>query len=128
MFLQTIILSTINHMLSSKLTVLFHNSIPSVWNWKNSFTSRDCVFQTIILSTKNPMLSSKYNILSHNSLPYCQIWIIPLQTRVVFFLKQSFWVPISPCYLQNWAFCPITLFQVIKFEKFLHKQGSWLIF
>ena len=37
----------IKHMLSSKLNVLFDYSIPSVQNWKKSFTSRGCVFQTI---------------------------------------------------------------------------------
>ena len=46
------------------------------------------------------------------------------QTGVIF-SRQSFWVPTTVCYLQNWMFCPITLFQVVRFEKFLHKQWSF---
>ena len=29
-------------------------------------------------------------------------------------------------YHQNWTFCSIILFQVVRFEKFLHKQGTFL--
>ena len=90
MFLQTIILSAINYMLSSKLNVLFHDSIPSVQNWKNSFTSRGCVFQTIILGTNNPMLSSQLNVLSHNSVPSGQICKIHSQAGCSFFQDSCF--------------------------------------
>ena len=91
---------------------------------KNSFTNRDHFFQTIIPSTINPMLSSKFNALSHNSVPSGQIWKIPSQIWIIF-SRQSFWVPPTPCYLQNSMLCPITLFYVVRFEKFLHKQGSF---
>ena len=79
-------------------------------------------FKTIVLSTYEPMLSSKLNVLSHISVPHCQIWKIPSQTGVVFF-EMIILSTKTLCYLQNWMFCPITLFQVFRFEKFLHKQG-----
>ena len=82
-FYKTIILSTNNPMLSSKLNILLHNSIPSIQIWK--IPSQTCIafFKMIILSTNNPMLSSKLNVLSHNSI-----------TRV--FSRQWFWIPMLP--------------------------------
>ena len=110
-FLQVIIWNTNNPMLSSKLNVLSHNSIPSGSQFKYSFTSWGCFFQTIILRTYNPMLFSKLNVLSQNSVPHCQIWKIPSQTRV-HFLRRLFWVPKTLFYLQNWTFCPIIQLQM----------------
>ena len=46
-------------------------------------------------------------------------------TNEVIFSRWLFWVQITLCYLQNWMFCPITSFQVVRFEQFLHKQGSY---
>ena len=66
-FYETIILSTKNPMLSSKMNVLSHNSLPSCQIWKNPFTSRGCWFAEIVLSINNPMLSSKLNISCHIS-------------------------------------------------------------
>ena len=100
---------------------MFHNSIPSCQMWK-IHSSRGHFFQTIVLSINNPMLSSKLNIRTQNSLLSCQMWKIPSQTGIAF-IRQSFWVQTTLCYLQNWMFCPITLFQVVRFEKSLHKQG-----
>ena len=57
-------------------------------------------------------------------LPSCQIWNIPSQTGVDFF-RWLFWVPTTLCYLQNWTFCPITPFQVVRFEIFFNKEGSF---
>ena len=68
------------------------------------------------------MLSSKLNIRTQNSVLSCQMWKIPSQTGIAF-MRQSFWVQTTLCYLQNWMCCPITLFQVVRFEKSLHKQG-----
>ena len=84
---QTIILSTTNHMLSSKLNVLSCNSHSKWSDFKNSFMTSGCFYEMIILSTNNPMLFSKLNILSGNSIPTGQIWKIPSQTGVVFFFK-----------------------------------------
>ena len=63
-FSQMIIWSTNSPMLSSKLNVLCHNSVPSPQNWK-SYSQTGVIFETIILSTNNATLSSKLNILSH---------------------------------------------------------------
>ena len=54
------------------------------------------------------MLSSKLNIRTQNSVLSCQMWKIPSQTGIAF-MRQSFWVQTTLCYLQNWMFCPITL-------------------
>ena len=78
----------------------------------------------IILSTSNPMLSSKLNVLSHYSIPSGHIWKIHLQSGVIF-SRWSFGVPTTPCYLQNWIFCLITQSQVLRIEKFIHKEGSF---
>ena len=121
-FFQTIILSTKNPMLSSKLNVLFHNSIHKLSDVKNTFMSRGHFFQTIVLSINNPMLSSKLNIRTQNSVLSCQMWKIPSQTGIAF-MRQSFWVQTTLCYLQNWMFCPITLFQVVRFEKTPSQAG-----
>ena len=59
----------------------------------------------------------------HNSLPSGHIWKIHSQAGIVF-SRQSFWGPTYLCYFQNWMFCPRTLFHIVRFEKFLHKQGS----
>ena len=40
-----------------------------------------------------------------------------------YFYRWSFGIPTTLCYLQNWMFCPITPFQVVTFEKFIHKLG-----
>ena len=76
---------------------------------KNTFMSRGHFFQKIVLSTTNPMLSSKLNIRTQNSLLSCQMWKIP--SPGIAFMRQSFWVQTTLCYLQKWMFCPITLFQ-----------------
>ena len=68
------------------------------------------------------MLSSKLNIRTQNSVLSGQMWKLPSQTGIAF-MRQSFWVQTTLCYLQNWMFCPITPFQVVRFEKSLHKQG-----
>ena len=67
-YFKMIILSTNNAMLSSRLNVLSHNSIPSgqIWNIPSQ-TGVVFFFKMISLSTNNPMLSSKLNVLSHNS-------------------------------------------------------------
>ena len=62
------------------------------------------------------MLSSKFNILSHNSVTRGQIWKIPPQAGIIF-SRWSFWVLSTLCYLQNWMYCPITLFQVVRIAK-----------
>ena len=101
---------------------------------KIAFISRGHFFQTIILSTNNPMLSSKLNVLFHNSIPSCQMkntfmssHFFQVLVNPIFSRLSSFWafIPVQTtlCYLQNWMFCPITLFQVVRFEKSLHKQG-----
>ena len=74
----------------------------------------------IVLSTNNPILSSKLNILFCKSIPSCQISKIPSQIGVVF-SRWLLWVPPTLCYLQYWTFCPITSFQIVRFEKFLQK-------
>ena len=88
-----------------------------IHSWAGVIFSRQ-----LFLSINNPMLSSKLNIKTQNSLLSCQMWKIPSQTGIAF-MRQSFWVQTTLCYLQNWMFCPITPFQVVRFEKSLHKQG-----
>ena len=34
-------------------------------------------------------------------------------------------IMLTLCYLQNSIFCPITPFQVVRFQKSIHKQGSF---
>ena len=75
-------------MLSSKLNVLSHNSVPSGQICKSHSQAGGSFFQTIVLSTYNCMLSLKLNILSHSPVPCCQIWILPSQTG--FFLGNHF--------------------------------------
>ena len=123
-FFQIIILSTKNPMLSSKLNVLSHNSIPSCQMWKiHSWAG--VIFPDNCFEYHQSMLSSKLNIRTQNSVLSCQMWKLPSQTGIAF-MRQSFWVQTTLCYLQNWMFCPITLFQVVRFEKSLHKQGLFL--
>ena len=48
-----------------------------------------------------------------------------LVLKMIVSKRMTFWVPTTLFYLQNWMFCPITSFQLVKFETFLHKQGSF---
>ena len=105
-------------MLSSKLNVLSHYSIPSGQIWKIPSQTGFWI-QTSLSYLQN------WTFLSHNSIPSDQIRKILSQTGVVFFSRWSFWVPTILCYLQNWMFCPITLFKVVRFGKFLLNQGSF---
>ena len=89
---------------------------------KNTFMSRGHFFQTIVLSINNPMLSSKLNIRTQNSLLSCQMWKIPSQTGIAF-MRQSFWVQTTLCYLQNWMFCPITLIPSCQIWKIPSQAG-----
>ena len=72
----------------------------------------------------NPMLSSKFNILSYNSSTWSDL-NNSFTSRGNFFSGWSFWEPTTLCCLQNWISCPIMLFQVVRIEKFIHKQGSF---
>ena len=119
-FFKTIVFSTNNPILSSKLNILSHNSIPSGQIWKTPSQIGIICFQMIILSTNNPMLSSKLNFLSHNLFQIIRFWKFPSKTGF-FFLRQSFWVPTTLCYLQNLTFHPIFLFISILFALHLHK-------
>ena len=84
-FFKTIILSTNSAMLSSKLNILSHNSIPNCQICEIPSQIEVIFFKTIVFSTTNPMLSSKFNVLSNNSVPRSQIWKIPSQIGVIFF-------------------------------------------
>ena len=42
------------------------------------------------------------------------------------FYRWSFGIPTTLCYLQNWMFCPITPFQVVTIQIFIHKLGLFL--
>ena len=111
-------------MLSSKLNIFSHNSYSKWSELKNAFTSRGHFIQMIILSTYNPMLSSKLNALSLNSIPSGQNGKIHSQAGFLF-SRQSFSVPTTLSYLQISMFCPITLFNIVRLEKFIHKWGSF---
>ena len=73
----------------------------------------------------NPMLSSKFNILSYNSVPSGQISIILLQTGVIFFCRQSFWVPSNICYAIFKIECFVWLLhsKCSELKKIIYKQG-----
>ena len=43
-------------------------------------------------------------------------------SKLLDFSRQLFWVPTILCYLQNWMFCPVSPFKVVRLEAFLHKQ------
>ena len=43
-----------------------------------------------------------------------------------YFYRWSFGIPTTLCYLQNWMFCPITPFQVVTIQIFIHKLGLFL--
>ena len=109
--------------LQSHLCLTFRSCVCRGINTVSGSSSRSIFLQVIILNTNNPMLSSKLNVLSHNSLPSGHNWKIHSQAGIVF-SRQSFWGPTNLCYFQNWMFCPRTLFHIVRFEKFLHKQGS----
>ena len=108
-------------MLSSKLNVLSHNSIPSCQIWKIPSQAGVVVLQKlfwvsiILCYLQNWTLGPKTLF----SVARCEKF---LQTGIAF-IRQSFWVQTTICYLQNRMFCPITPFQVVRFEKSLHKQG-----
>ena len=44
-------------------------------------------------------------------------------SKLLDFSRQLFWVLANLCYLQNWMFCPITPFKMVRFETLLHKKG-----
>ena len=109
--------------LQSHLCLTFRSCVCRGINTVSGSSSRSIFLQVIIWNTNNPMLSSKLNVLSHNSIPSGYIWKIHSQVGVAF-SRQSFWGPTTLCYFQTCMFCPRTLFHIVRFEKFLHKQGS----
>ena len=124
-FFKTIILSTNNAILSSKLNILSHNSIPRCQIWKIPLQIWVIFFMTVILSTTNTMLSSKLNILSHYLHSKLSDQKNSFTNRGLFFSRWSFGVPTTLHYLQNQMFCPITPFQEVRIGKFIHNQGSF---
>ena len=61
---------------------------------------------------------------------HLQIWIwLQIHIWVVLFDLNFHCVDImyTLCYLQNSTFCPTTPFQMVRFEKFLHKQGLFFL-
>ena len=71
-----------------------------------------------------PYAIFKLNVLSHNSIPSCQTWNIPSQMWIV--IGTIVLSTDSPMLYSNCIFCPITSFQVVRFETFLYKQGLFL--
>ena len=109
--------------LQSHLCLTFRSCVCRGINTVSGSSSRSIFLQVIIWNTNNPMLSSKLNVLSHNSIPSGHNSNIHSQAGVVF-TRQSFWGPTTLCYFQTCMFCLRTLFHIVRFEKFLHKQGS----
>ena len=99
----------------------FHNSIPScqMWkihSWAGVIFSRQLFWvSTILCYLQNWTLGLKLS----SQLPDVKNSF----TNRDCFYETIIWVQKTLCYLQKWMFCPITLFQVVRFEKILHKQG-----
>ena len=70
------------------------------------------------------MLCWKMQFLLNISSPSSWIWKSPRQKGAIC-LTQTFWAPTSLCYLQKCSFCPISPLQVVIFEQFQDKSGSF---
>ena len=93
-----------------------------VWGWVNFQTC--LIFQYDHFEYQQPYVIFKIECFV---LWLCSKWSElkkASRTRVIF-SRQLCWVPSTLYYLQNWMFCSITPFQVVRFQKFLHKQWSF---
>ena len=103
---------------SSKLNVLFSNSVPSGQNWK-FFHKEGSFFQTFIWSTYNPMLFSNWM--------FCTITLFQVVRLEKFIHKQGSFFEMTilstknPMLSSNWTFDPIFLFISIVCALSLHK-------
>ena len=109
-------------MLSSKLNVLFHNSIPScqMWkihSWAGVIFSRQLFWvSTILCYLQNWTLGPKTLF----SVARCEKF---LHKQGLLLWDNHFEYKQPYVIFKNWMFCPITLFQVVRFEKIPSQAG-----
>ena len=108
-----------------KNAVFAPHLISKYWDLNNSKAEGGNFFSRKHFEYHTPVLSWKIQSFPHTSSPDSQIWNI-LRHRWVIFVKMNIWSTHSP--MLSWKiqkFLPISPFQVVRFETFQDKRGSF---